>query len=61
MIRFTKEHEWIRKEGDIYQVGITDYAQTELGDVVFVDLPDVGGELSKGESALSVESGKSCK
>jgi len=58
MIFFTEEHEWIREESGKFQIGITDYAQTELGDVVFIDLPEVGTELSKGESILTVESVK---
>ncbi len=58
MIYFTEEHEWLRKEANVFQVGITDYAQGELGDVVFIDLPEPGTELSKGDSILSVESVK---
>ena len=57
-IRFTKDHEWIRVEGDIGTVGITDYAQQQLGDVVFVELPDVGKQLAKGKEAAVVESVK---
>jgi glycine cleavage system H protein len=57
-LRFTKDHEWIRLEGDIATVGITDHAQTALGDVVFVDLPEAGREVAEGESIAVVESVK---
>jgi glycine cleavage system H protein len=57
-IRFTKEHEWIRLEGDTGTVGITDYAQGQLGDVVFVEVPEVGKKVSKGAQAAVVESVK---
>ena len=56
--RFTKEHEWIRIDGDTAVVGITDYAQQQLGDVVFVELPAVGKALEKGDEAAVVESVK---
>lgn len=56
--RYTKEHEWVRVEGDIGTIGITDHAQQELGDIVYVDLPKVGTRLAKGVSAGSVESVK---
>jgi len=56
--RYTKEHEYIRIEGDSGVVGITDYAQTQLGDVVFVELPLVGKILTKGVEAAVVESVK---
>lgn len=56
--RFTKEHEWIRATGDTAAVGITDYAQHELGDVVFVELPKVGTKLTAGQSLGTVESVK---
>jgi glycine cleavage system H protein len=55
---FTKDHEYIRVEGDIGIVGITDYAQSQLGDVVFVELPAVGTKVSKGGEAAVVESVK---
>lgn len=58
VIRFTQEHEWIRVEDGIGTVGITDYAQQQLGDVVFVELPPVGTAVSKGDSAAVVESVK---
>lgn len=55
---FTKEHEWLRVEGDVATVGITDYAQSQLGDVVFVELPEVGRALTMGKDAAVVESVK---
>jgi glycine cleavage system H protein len=57
-LKYTKDHEWIRVEGDIGTVGITDYAQHELGDVVFVELPKVGAKLNAGQSFGTVESVK---
>jgi len=56
--RYTKEHEYIRMDGDTGVVGITDYAQGQLGDVVFVELPQVGRTVAKGEEAAVVESVK---
>ena len=55
---FTKEHEWVVVKGDIVRVGISDYAQKELGDVVFVDLPEIGTEVEEGEGFAVVESVK---
>ena len=55
---FTKDHEWIRIEGDVATVGITDYAQSQLGDVVYVELPEIGKALAKGDEAAVVESVK---
>ena len=55
---FTKEHEWISMEGNTVVVGITDYAQHELGDVVYVELPALGKELKKGDPAANIESVK---
>ncbi len=55
---FTDEHEWIDVEGDTATVGITDYAQEQLGDIVFVELPDVGQMVEKGKDAAVVESVK---
>jgi len=55
---YTQEHEWIAVEGDSATVGITDYAQGQLGDVVFVEVPDAGREVSKGGDAAVVESVK---
>lgn len=57
-MHFTKDHEWIKVEGDIATVGITHYAQEQLGDVVFVQLPDVGKTLARGDEAAVVESVK---
>ena len=57
-LKFTDEHEWIRMEGDLAVVGITDYAQEQLGDVVFVELPEVGKRLTKGGDGAVVESVK---
>ncbi|HEX2116890.1 MAG TPA: glycine cleavage system protein GcvH [Alphaproteobacteria bacterium] len=57
-LRFTKEHEWIRVEGDIGTVGISNYAQEQLGDVVYVEVPSVGKKVSKGGEAAVVESVK---
>jgi glycine cleavage system H protein len=55
---FSKDHEWIRVDGDIGTVGITDHAQEQLGDVVFVELPEVGRAVTKGGDAAVVESVK---
>jgi len=55
---FTKDHEWISVEGDSATVGITDYAQAQLGDVVFVEVPPAGSEVAKGKEAAVVESVK---
>ena len=56
--RYSEEHEWIRVEGDVGTIGITQYAQEQLGDVVFVDVPQVGRKIAKGESVAVVESVK---
>jgi glycine cleavage system H protein len=56
--KYTKDHEWIRIAGDTGEVGITDYAQQQLGDVVYVELPDVGRTVTAGESFGSIESVK---
>ncbi|MCR6736493.1 MAG: glycine cleavage system protein GcvH [Afipia sp.] len=55
---YTPDHEWLRIEGDVATIGITDYAQTQLGDVVFVELPKVGRSVKKAEAAAVVESVK---
>ena len=55
---FTKEHEWIRMDGDVATVGITDFAQAQLGDVVFVEVPSAGTQVTKGGDAAVVESVK---
>ena len=57
-ILFTSDHEWLHIEGDVATIGITDYAQSQLGDVVFVELPALGRVLKKGEEAAVVESVK---
>ena len=57
-LHYTKEHEWIRVDGDIATVGITDFAQAQLGDVVFVEVPEAGRQVSKGSEAAVVESVK---
>ena len=56
--RYTKEHEWVNDKDGVATIGITDYAQSELGDVVFVELPEVGKKLEKGKSFGNVESVK---
>ena len=56
--RYTKEHEWIRLDGDVAVVGITEHAQSQLGDVVFVELPEVGKSFAAGDEAAVVESVK---
>ena len=58
-LRYDADHEWIRLEGDTIRIGITDYAQDALGDVVFVQVPDVGAEVAAGASISEVESTKS--
>ncbi|WP_208441220.1 glycine cleavage system protein GcvH [Bartonella raoultii] len=55
---FTEDHEWLCVEGQVVRVGITHYAQEQLGDLVFVDLPQIGTQLSKGDAAAVVESVK---
>lgn len=57
-VHYTKEHEYVRVEGDTATVGISDYAQSQLGDVVFVELPEVGKTLAKGDEIAVVESVK---
>ncbi len=57
-MKFTEEHEWLVVEGDLLVVGITEHASTQLGDVVFVELPDVGREVEKGEEIVVIESVK---
>ena len=58
ILRFTKDHEWIRLDGDVAVIGITDYAQSQLGDVVYVELPEIGRRVEKGKEAAVVESVK---
>jgi glycine cleavage system H protein len=57
-LKYTKDHEWIRVAGGVAEIGITDYAQQQLGDVVFVELPEVGRTLKAGESFGTIESVK---
>jgi glycine cleavage system H protein len=57
-LKYTEEHEWIRKEGDVFVVGITDHAQGSLGDVVFLELPETGRQLLRGKAFGVVESVK---
>ncbi|MBW2096765.1 MAG: glycine cleavage system protein GcvH [Deltaproteobacteria bacterium] len=57
-VKYTENHEWARKEGDQVKVGISDYAQDQLGDIVFVELPEVGSSFDKGEEFGTVESVK---
>ena len=58
MLKYTRDHEWLRIEGDIATVGITPYAQEQLGDLVFVELPQSGSKLERGTEAAIVESVK---
>lgn len=58
MLKFTEDHEWLRIEGDVATVGITEHATTQLGDLVFVELPDAGAVFDKGVGAATVESVK---
>jgi glycine cleavage system H protein len=58
MLRFSTEHEWVRVEGDVATIGITNYAQEQLGDIVYVELPEVGRRIEKGGAAAVVESVK---
>jgi glycine cleavage system H protein len=57
-LRYTKDHEWVRLGNDVVEVGITQYAQEQLGDVVYVELPEVGRQLTAGDSFGSIESVK---
>jgi glycine cleavage system H protein len=56
--RFTTDHEYVRVDGDIGVVGVTDYAQSQLGDIVFIELPSVGKKIAKGEQLATIESVK---
>jgi glycine cleavage system H protein len=56
--RYSKDHEWVRREGDTATIGITDYAQSQLGDVVYIELPPVGKKVEQGGEAAVVESVK---
>jgi glycine cleavage system H protein len=57
-VRYTEDHEWARQEGDVVKVGISDYAQDQLGDIVFVELPEAGASFDRGEEFGTVESVK---
>ena len=57
-VRFSKDHEWVRCDGDVAVIGITDYAQSQLGDVVYVELPEIGRQVDQGGEAAIVESVK---
>jgi len=57
-VRYTKDHEWARRKGDTFQIGITDFAQDQLGDIVFVELPEPGDTFQSGEEFGTVESVK---
>lgn len=57
-LKYTKDHEWIRVEGDVAYVGITDYAQSELGEIVFVEIETVGEDIAEGETFGSIEAVK---
>ena len=58
-LRYSSDHEWVRLEGDVARVGITDYAQDALGDVVYVEVPEVGAQAASGDKVSEVESTKS--
>lgn len=58
MLKFTPEHEWLKRDGDEVTVGITSHASEQLGDVVFVELPEIGREVSRGEEVVVIESVK---
>lgn len=57
-VRYEKDHEWAKKEGDKIRIGISDYAQDQLGDIVFVELPEIGSKIAKGDEFGTVESTK---
>src|SRR5260370_35484653 len=61
LVRFSRGHEWVRLDGDLAVVGITDYAQSQLGDVVYVELPEIGRRVEKGKEAAVVESVKAAR
>jgi glycine cleavage system H protein len=58
IVRYTKDHEWVRIDGDEATIGITDYAQAQLGDIVYVELPELGKRVAQGKAAAVVESVK---
>lgn len=57
-VKYTDDHEWVKTNGDVYRIGISDYAQDQLGDIVFVELPEIGETFEKGEEFGTVESVK---
>lgn len=57
-VKYAKTHEWLKKEGDFVLIGLTDYAQDQLGDIVFVNLPEVGDQVSRGDTFADIESVK---
>jgi len=59
ILLFTKSHEWVSADGDVATIGVSDYAQNEMGDIVFVELPEVGKSVSAGDVLTSIESVKS--
>ncbi len=58
MLKFSKDHEWVRQDGEHAFIGISEYAQSQLGDVVFVELPEIGRKVAKGDEAAIIESVK---
>ena len=60
-VRYSKDHEWARMEGDTAKIGITDYAQDTLGDIVYIELPEVGREVKTGEEITTIESVKAAE
>ena len=56
--KFSKDHEWVKLEGDIATIGVSDYAQKEMGDIVYVDIPEEGSSFSKGDTCSNIESVK---
>lgn len=58
MLKYTKDHEWLKIEGDVATVGITEHATEQLGDIVFVELPETGADFAQGDTAATVESVK---
>ena len=57
-IKFSKDHEWVKVEGEIASIGVSDYAQKEMGDIVYIELPEVGSTFSKGDACSNIESVK---
>ncbi len=57
-LKYAKSHEWIKKEGDLFVIGISDFAQNQLGDIVYVDFPEVGDSIEEGEALGELESSK---